>query len=94
MNAEAFCKNVGECVVFGEDWHAVNILNVADHWSVVHVNNLERDVLGVRQSIAVNNSKLVVHGTELVVQWSDGHCVSVLSPVDENVVVSNNVSSG
>ena len=94
MNTKAFCEDVGECVIFGEDWHAVKVFHIADHRCVVDVKNLERDVLGIRQSVAVDNTELVFHGTKLVIQWCDGHSVSVLGPVDENIVVSDKVSSG
>ncbi|MDP6187915.1 MAG: hypothetical protein QF699_01180, partial [Candidatus Poseidoniaceae archaeon] len=52
VNAEAFSEDVLEIAILREEWHAVKVFNVADHRSVVHVNNLERDVLGVRQTIA------------------------------------------
>ena len=94
MNAEAFWQDVGEGVVSCNDRAAVCFQDVADHWCIVDIEDFERDVLGVRQSVAVSDRELVGHSTELVIQRSDGHCVSILSPVNEYIVVCDNVSGG
>ena len=77
MNAEAFWQDVGEGIVSCNDRAAVCFQDVADHRCVVDIEDFERDVLGVRQSVAVSDRELVGHSTELVVQRSDGDSIYI-----------------
>ena len=89
VRTKSFGQDVVVAVVFGEARHAVGALGVADLRSVVHVDHRVGDVVRVAQSVAVDNLEGEHHVAELVGEWRNRDVLSVLGPVNEDVVKGN-----
>ena len=93
MSTEAFWEDVVVAVVFGEDWHTVRALCVADHRSVVDVVHREGDVVGVAQAVAVRDLEGEHLRTKLVNSGREGHVLTVEHGVHEVVVVEGHLGA-